>query len=86
MTQDEQTDWEHAMERARDAGLEIWVRQDTFFCDYPPKPTNPVLTLKNKDDFNLKNDFDFFFCFYLENDEHNFLKMNCADIYRTILI
>jgi phage protein D len=61
MTQDEQTDWEHAMERARDAGLEIWVRQDTFFADYPPKPTTPVLTLKNRVDFQLKYDFDFIY-------------------------
>ncbi len=61
MTQDEQTDWEHAMERARDAGLEIWVRQDTFFADYPPKPTTPILTLTNRVDFELKSDFDFFY-------------------------
>src|SRR5882724_8364892 len=31
MAQDEQTDFEHAAERAHDAGLLLWVREDTLF-------------------------------------------------------
>jgi hypothetical protein len=47
MMQDEQTDWEHVLERAKDAGLVIFVRQDTLFAKYPAKVTRPVLTLHN---------------------------------------
>lgn len=61
MTQDEQTDWEHALERAHDAGLVIFVRQDTLFAKYPAKVGTPVLTLRNRKDFLLKNNFDFTF-------------------------
>lgn len=59
MAQDEQTDWEHALERAHDAGLVVFVRQDTFFAKYPAKVGTPVLTLKNKQDFILRRDWDF---------------------------
>lgn len=59
MMQDEQTDWEHAMERAHDAGLVIFVRQDTLFAKYPAKTGNAVLTLENRKDFLLQNNFDF---------------------------
>lgn len=33
--QDGQTDWEHALERAHDAGLILFVRHDTLFARYP---------------------------------------------------
>ncbi len=59
MMQDEQTDWEHAMERAHDAGLVIFVRQDTLFAKFPAKTGAAVLTLENKRDFLLQNNFDF---------------------------
>jgi phage protein D len=59
--QDEQTDWEWAMERARDSGLVLFVRQDTLFAKYPAKVGTPVLTLKNKKDFILQRDWDFIF-------------------------
>lgn len=59
MMQDEQTDWEHAMERARDAGLVLFVRQNTLFAKKPAKPTAPVLVLENHDDFVLQRDWDF---------------------------
>ena len=59
MMQDEQTDWEHAMERARDAGLLLFVRQDTLFAKYPAKIETPVLRLENRKDFTLLNSFDF---------------------------
>ena len=59
MMQDEQTDWEHAMERARDAGLVLFVRQDTLFAKYPAKVGTPVLRVENKKDFKMLNDFDF---------------------------
>lgn len=61
MMQDEQTDWEHAMERARDAGLVLFVRRQTLYAKYPAKITTPVLTLKNRKDFVLKNSFDFIY-------------------------
>jgi hypothetical protein len=57
--QDEQTDWEHAMERAQAAGLVIFVRQDTLFAKYPAKVGTPSLTLQNKKDFVLQLPFDF---------------------------
>lgn len=59
MTQDEQTDWEHALERARDAGLLLFVRQDTLFAKYPAQLAAPKLTLVNRKDFDLGNDWDF---------------------------
>lgn len=59
--QDEQTDWEHAMERARDAGLVLFVRQDTLFAKYPATVGNAILTFENRKDFLLRNDFDFIY-------------------------
>lgn len=58
MMQDEQTDWEHAQERARDAGLLLFVRQDTLFARYPAKLTTPKLLLEYRKqegftDYNL---------------------------------
>lgn len=61
MMQDEQTDWEHAMERAREAGLVLFVRQDTMFAKYPAKVGTPVLTLTNKKDFELQPGFNFIY-------------------------
>ena len=57
--QDEQTDWEWAMERARDSGLVLFVRQDTLFAKYPAKVGTPVLTLKNRKDFVIQPDWEF---------------------------
>lgn len=48
MMQDEQSDWEHATERARDAGLLLFVREDTLFARYPAKLTYPKLILENR--------------------------------------
>lgn len=61
MTQDEQTDWEHALERAQDAGLVIFVRQDTLFAKYPAKVGPPSLVLENRKDFVLLRNWDFQF-------------------------
>lgn len=61
MMQDEQTDWEHSMERARDSGLVVFVRQDTFFAKYPAKVGSPALTLENKKDFVLQSGWDFIY-------------------------
>lgn len=61
MMQDEQTDWEHSLERARDAGLVIFVRQDTLFAKYPATIEKAVLKLKNREDFILTNKFDFIY-------------------------
>ena len=59
LTQDEQTDWEHALERARDAGLVIFVRQDTLFAKTPAKTGTPVLMLENHKDFVMQSTWDF---------------------------
>jgi len=59
--QDEQTDWEWAMERARDSGLVIFVRQDTLFAKYPAKVETPVLSLVNKKDFVLQAGWNFLY-------------------------
>lgn len=61
LMQDEQTDWQWATERAREAGLVLFVRQDTLFAKYPATVGEVILTLKNRKDFVLKNDFDFQF-------------------------
>lgn len=61
MMQDEQTDWEHAMERARDAGMVLFVREDTLFAKYPAKVDKPILTLQNRKDFTLQRGWDFTF-------------------------
>jgi phage protein D len=58
MLQDEQTDWEHAQERAREAGLVLFVRQDTLFAKYPAKVSAPKLTLRYRQDFLLLDQFD----------------------------
>lgn len=60
LMQDEQTDWQWAMERARDAGLVLFVREDTLFAKYPAKVAEKAdLTLVNRLDFIMKRDFDF---------------------------
>ncbi|HEY6232799.1 MAG TPA: hypothetical protein VIW64_16160 [Pyrinomonadaceae bacterium] len=56
--QDGQTDWEHASEIAHDAGLLLWVRDDTVFADYPAKVGTPTRTLTYRKDFTLLRDFD----------------------------
>lgn len=61
MPQDEQTDWEHASERARESGLVLWVREDTVFAKYPAKVGTPKLMLTNRKDFKLLRDFDLTF-------------------------
>lgn len=61
MMQDEQTDWEHAMERAREAGLVLFVRHDTIFAKYPAKVGKPVLTLTNRKDFFLQSGWNFIY-------------------------
>lgn len=60
MMQDEQADWEHALERARDSGLVLFVRQDTLFARYPAKLAKPKLILKNRN-ADLFSDFEFVF-------------------------
>jgi len=60
-TQDEQTDWEWFSERAGDAGLKFYVRQDTMFAKYPAKVGTPVMTLKNRTDFTITPEFEFIF-------------------------
>lgn len=61
MMQDEETDWNHAMDRARDAGLVLFVREDTLFAKYPAKVGIPALTLTNRKDFVMKAGWDFTF-------------------------
>lgn len=61
MMQDEQTDWEHALERARDAGLVLFVREDVLFAKKPAKFTKPTLTLINHRDFVLQRNWDFIY-------------------------
>lgn len=61
MMQDEQTDWEHALERAREAGLVLFVRQDTLFAKYPAKVGTPSLTLENRKDFVLQEGWEFIY-------------------------
>lgn len=58
MTQDQQTDWQHIAERAHEAGLLLWVRDDTVFADYPAKAGEPKLTLTNRQDRTLLRDFN----------------------------
>lgn len=57
LTQDEQNDWEHAMERAREAGLVLFVRGDTLFAKEPAKFGTPKMTLAFRKDFVLHQDF-----------------------------
>ena len=57
MTQDGQTDWQHAAEIAHDAGLLLWTRQDTVFADYPAQlKQKPDLTLTYRKDFVIVGD------------------------------
>jgi hypothetical protein len=58
MPQDSKNDWEHSWERAREAGFDIYVRQDTLFCKNPAKFTAPILRLRYREDFILLHDFD----------------------------
>lgn len=60
VTQDEQTDWEHALERARESGLVLFVRQDTLFARYPAQLAKPKLILQNRK-ADLFSDFEFVF-------------------------
>ncbi|MDX6692635.1 MAG: Phage tail baseplate hub [Blastocatellia bacterium] len=59
--QDEQTDWQHAMERAEDAGLILYVRQDTLFAKQPARVGKPKMTLAYRKDFTLLSDFSLTF-------------------------
>lgn len=61
MMQDEQTDWEHAIERARESGLILFVRHDTMFAKYPAQVGNPILSLTNKVDFELQSGWNFIY-------------------------
>lgn len=51
--QDAQTDWEHAEERANDAGVVLYVRGQTLYAKEAAKTAAPVLSLKYKEDFRL---------------------------------
>ena len=51
MIQDSKNDWEHSLERARDAGFNIYVRHDTLFCKEPAKLSAPILSLIYRKDF-----------------------------------
>lgn len=59
IAQDTKNDWEFAIERARDEGVALYVRQDTLFVREPGKVGDPILTLRNKKDFVLLHRFDF---------------------------
>lgn len=48
MIQDSKNDWEHAIERAREAGFVLYVRQNTLFCGEPPQLGSPIITLRNR--------------------------------------
>jgi len=55
--QDAQTDWEHALERADEAGLVLYVRDDTLFAQEAAKTGTPVVELAYRKDFKLLSDF-----------------------------
>lgn len=60
MMQAEQTDWEHMMERAQDAGLHIFVRHDTVFARYPNDFTStPVMTIRPSEDKTVLEGWEF---------------------------
>jgi phage protein D len=61
MMQDEQTDWQHVMERAKEIGWIVYVRNRTLYLRYPARVTPPIATFINKKDFHLKHGFDFTF-------------------------
>lgn len=56
--QDEATDWEFVLERAKDAGLVVFVRHDTLFAKQPARVGQPVMTLRNRKDFQLLSGWD----------------------------
>ena len=58
MIQDSKNDWEHAHERAKEAGFSIYVRQDTFFAKEPATVRAPKLTLTYRKDFVMLHNFD----------------------------
>lgn len=53
MIQDSKNDWELCSERAREAGLNIYVRQETLFAKEPAQISAPVLTLEYRKEFGL---------------------------------
>ncbi len=59
--QDEQSDWEWALERARESGLVVFVREDTLFAKYPAQVEEPITSFINRKDFVLQRDWDFRF-------------------------
>jgi hypothetical protein len=58
MMQDQLSDWDWLMERAQDAGLLVYVRQDTVFARKPAKTGTVAMTLKNRKDFTLLSGWD----------------------------
>lgn len=59
-TADQITDWDWMMEKARNAGLVIYVRQDRVFAKKPALTAkNPAMTLRNRKDFMLRRGWDF---------------------------
>ena len=59
MSQDAQTDWEHATEHAAQSGLVLFVRGDTLFAKGPAKVTGtPNLSLTYRKDFSILQQFD----------------------------
>ncbi|MET0623102.1 MAG: hypothetical protein ABW250_09005 [Pyrinomonadaceae bacterium] len=61
LLQDAQTDWEHAQERAEEAGLVLFVRGDTLFAREAAKTGTPIVTLGYKQDFQLLSDYSLSF-------------------------
>lgn len=58
-TSDQMSDWDWMMERARAAGLVVYVRQDRVFVKKPARVSTPVLTIRNRVDFKLGRNWDF---------------------------
>jgi len=52
MIQDHKHDWKHAKERAREAGLILYVRGDTLFAKEPAKVGAPLINLIYRNDLN----------------------------------
>lgn len=70
VTQDSRTDWEHATELAREAGLVLYVRGDTLFAKEPATVGEAKLTLRYGQDFTIPIHHDFALVFNLpENVE-----------------
>jgi phage protein D len=61
MMQDEKTDWQMAMERAREMGWILYVRGNTLYARYPARIEAAIATFINRKDFYLKHDYDFLF-------------------------